>query len=227
MFKARAAGRPTEFQLQGRRTRPLTPPGLFTPVLSFSFTPDWLFAHVRNPASSSQLHIFALQATRAKWLRSVLCSESESLRGRLKPCMVRGPHLHQRGAPAVLWPGSWRKAMGAGQATAVTSVTPPGPAAGAAKMSRLFSLCSHCSQPRVGERADNQGATGQGHICPQKKPEEALQAREAEYYRGEGWDKSNPVRAWPSGAAQGRLPDGAASSTQERREHESVAGHAG
>lgn len=122
------------------------------------------------------------------------------------------------GAPAVPWPGSWRKAVGAGQATAMTSVTPPGPAAGAAKMSRLFSLCSHCSQPRVGERADNQGATGQGHICPQKKPEEALQAREAEYYRGEGWDKSNPVRAWPSGAAQGRLPDGAASSTQERRE---------
>lgn len=48
----------------------------------------------------------------------------------------------------------------------------------------LAVLCSHCSQPRVGERADNQGATGQGRICPQKKPEEALQAREAEYYRG-------------------------------------------
>lgn len=66
----------------------------------------------------------------------------------------------------------------------MTSATPPGPAAEATKMNRLFSLCSHCSQSRVAAgRADNQGATGQGRRCPQKKPEEALQAREAEYYR--------------------------------------------
>lgn len=108
--------------------------------------------------------------------------------------------------------------MGAGQATAVTSVTPPGPAAGATKMSWQFSahIAHSLGWVRGQITRELQGRGVYVHRRNQRKL--SKHGRLSIIGGGGGWNKSNPVRAWSSGAVQGRLPDGAASSTQETRE---------
>lgn len=57
----------SEFQVYSETDPPMQP-GLFIPLLLFSFIPDWLSPHFGNMVLSSKSYIFELQATRTKRL---------------------------------------------------------------------------------------------------------------------------------------------------------------